>query len=166
MATFESNRPGKSSPLETVRAVLDDYELQPQEFEGGSGYIMALADDLYEGAVAHVLEDQDQFVFYIEFGVEVPPERRAEVAEFLTRANNGILIGNFEMDYDDGRVLYRSSVDYDGTELSPELVQNVIIAAQNGADAFGSYMVEVAVGRMSAKDAVAAAEAAMDQEHE
>ena len=46
-----------------------------------------------------------------------PEEMRVPMAEFLTRANYGLRIGNFEMDFEDGEVRYKSSVDFEGIEL-------------------------------------------------
>jgi len=36
------------------------------------------------------------------------------VAELLTRANYGMLIGNFELDLDDGEIRYKTSIDMEG----------------------------------------------------
>ena len=45
---------------------------------------------------------------------EVPDERRLEVAEYLHRANYGLLLGSFEMDYDRGEVRYRTALLSEG----------------------------------------------------
>ena len=45
---------------------------------------------------------------------EVPDERRLEVAEYLHRANYGLLLGSFEMDYDQGEVRYRTALLSEG----------------------------------------------------
>ena len=44
----------------------------------------------------------------------IPDERRLEVAEFLHRANYGLLLGSFEMDYDRGEVRYRTALMTEG----------------------------------------------------
>ena len=41
---------------------------------------------------------------------EIPDRNRLEVAEYLHRANYGLLLGSFEMDYDDGDVRFRSAM--------------------------------------------------------
>lgn len=40
----------------------------------------------------------------------IPVAKRAAIAEFLTRANYGLAIGNFEMDFSDGEISYKTSV--------------------------------------------------------
>src|SRR5688500_12466181 len=49
----------------------------------------------------------------------VPQEKQREVMEYLTRANYGLSIGNFEMDLRDGEIRYKSSVDMADGELTP-----------------------------------------------
>ena len=46
--------------------------------------------------LAHVREAQSEFLFYSVCPFNVPDPRRATMAEFLTRANYGLALGNFE----------------------------------------------------------------------
>jgi hypothetical protein len=69
-------------------------------------------------------EAQHIFYFYSYFSINVPEEKQSKMAEFLTRANYGMRIGNFEMDYEDGEVRFRTSIDFEGQELSYFLVSN------------------------------------------
>ena len=50
------------------------------------------------------------------------------MAEYLTRANFGLNIGNFEMDFDDGEVRYKTSIDYTYQSLTSELIDPLIKA--------------------------------------
>lgn len=63
---------------------------------------------------AQAREDLGQVVFYSVAPVAVPAEKRLAIAEFITRANYGLVIGNFEMDFDDGELRYKSSIDLEG----------------------------------------------------
>lgn len=51
-----------------------------------------------------VVEEAALLAFYSVVPIPVPPARRGALAEFLTRANYGLSLGNFEMDFDDGEV--------------------------------------------------------------
>jgi len=42
---------------------------------------------------------------------KAPNARLAQVAEYLTRANYGLLVGNFELDLSDGEIRYKVSID-------------------------------------------------------
>jgi len=66
----------------------------------------------------HARERDAQLLVYSVMTEDVPAERRSAVAEFLTRVNYVMTIGNFEMDYDDGEVRYKTSVDVEGDRLS------------------------------------------------
>jgi len=71
--------------------------------------------------------DDDRFlVFYSFCPLEVPPQRRMAVAEFLMRANHQMRLGNFEMDFEDGEVRFKTSLDTDGADLTPAMVRNLI----------------------------------------
>lgn len=56
-------------------------------------------------------EHGNTLAFYVVLPEHVPAERRPAVAELITRFNHQILFGNFEMDYGDGEVRFRTSVD-------------------------------------------------------
>lgn len=64
---------------------------------------------------AHLREDQSLLFFYSVCPVNIPEDRRPAVAEYITRANYGLYVGNFEMDYTDGEVRYKSSIDVENT---------------------------------------------------
>jgi hypothetical protein len=77
---------------------------------------------------AQAREKEEQFVFYSVLPINVPESRMARMAEFLTRVNYGMVIGNFEMDYDDGEIRYKTSVDIEGAELSAALIRQIVYA--------------------------------------
>jgi hypothetical protein len=59
---------------------------------------------------AQVVEEQDLILLYSVCPFLVPEERRSEVSEFLTRANYGLAAGNFELDFADGEVRYKTAL--------------------------------------------------------
>lgn len=66
-------------------------------------------------------EERSQFAFYSVADFSVPEERIPAVAEYICRANFGLMIGNFELDFDDGQVRFKTSVDVEGAALEPLL---------------------------------------------
>lgn len=85
-------------------------------------------DDGSWACVAQVREPHQQFVFYSFLPVRVSEDRRPAMAEFITRANYGMIIGNFEMDYADGEVRYKTSIDVEGSELTFDLARYMVYA--------------------------------------
>jgi hypothetical protein len=77
---------------------------------------------------AQVREDVQQVIFYSISPVIVPPEKRTDVAEYIARANYGLILGNFEMDFDDGELRYKTSIDVEGAILTAELLRPLLIA--------------------------------------
>jgi len=55
-------------------------------------------------------------------GFNVPKGRRQAVAELITRANFGLLVGGWDMDMNDGEIRYRSSTPFDEGEVLPREV--------------------------------------------
>lgn len=51
---------------------------------------------------------EDSFVCFAALPVEVPALLRAQVGEYLHRANFGLPVGNFAFDYDDGSVHFKT----------------------------------------------------------
>ena len=74
---------------------------------------------------AQAVEEKDLVLLYSIAPRRVPPERRLEVSEFLTRANHGLADGNFELDFDDGEVRFKS-VLHVPSELDGLLVKRVV----------------------------------------
>ncbi len=77
---------------------------------------------------AQAREEQYRFVFYSVCAVNTPENRRSAMAEFLTRANYGMIIGNFELDFNDGEVRYKTSIDVEGDELTTALIKQMVYA--------------------------------------
>ncbi len=77
---------------------------------------------------AQAMDDQSRFLFYSVSPTNIPEEKRAAVAEYLTRANYGLIIGNFEMDYNDGEVRYKTSIDVEGDRLTLALIKQAVYA--------------------------------------
>lgn len=63
-------------------------------------------------------EKRNLVLFYCYFYTNAPPRKRQEMAEFISRVNLNLCNGNFEMDFFDGEVRYKTCLLYDGVPLS------------------------------------------------
>ncbi len=95
---------------------------------------------------AQAREEQEQFVFYSVYLVNVPPERMVAATEYITRANYGMIIGNFELDYSDGEVRYKTSIAVDSLGLRAELVRNMVYANVLVTDRYLSGLMRIIYG--------------------
>jgi hypothetical protein len=103
-------------------------------------------------------DEHAQLVVYSVFTEAIPPGRRLEVAEFLTRANYGLMIGNFEMDLDDGDVRYKTSVQFESTDIEPERIRDVLLPNVVVMDRYLPGLRAVAGSGLSAKAALSLVE--------
>jgi hypothetical protein len=66
--------------------------------------------------VGQAYEDRGAAAVYSVMPDRVPEERRTAVALLLARVNYGLILGNFEIDLDDGEVRFKASADFGGAE--------------------------------------------------
>jgi hypothetical protein len=114
-------------------------------FEGKNGQFTCYAQERTE---------QQQFVFYSVFPVRTPDNRLNEMAEFITRANYGMIIGNFELDYGDGEIRYKTSVDVEDVDLVDALIRHLIYANVLTMDKYFPGIMRVLYAGIAPADAV------------
>lgn len=76
---------------------------------------------------------EKKYVVYVDSAIGADPsdaDMMARMAEFVCRANNNLLNGNFELDFNDGEVKFKTFVDCSGLPApTGEIVRNSIITA-------------------------------------
>lgn len=75
---------------------------------------------------AKAINDKQQFVFYTLCPLTAPDNRKNAISEFITKVNYGMVIGNFEFDYSDGEIRYKTSIDVEGDRLSNPLIKQAV----------------------------------------
>ena len=75
---------------------------------------------------AYAREKSECALFYSACPVFAPESKRAQAAEYITRANQGLYLGNFELDYDDGEIRYKTCIDVEGHELVSPLIKQLV----------------------------------------
>ncbi len=103
-------------------------------------------------------EERQIFQFLSSFPVKVPENKRLLIAEFLTRVNYGISMGNFEMDFEDGNIRYKTSIDVEGDRLTPALVDNLVSMNVLMIDYYFPGIMKVIYGGVSPEEAIKAVE--------
>lgn len=107
---------------EEMIAIVTDFFSQ-DEWPFSEGEIPEIIHTTYQGdsgrwnCYARVREAAQQIVFYSICPIYVPDLKRLVMAEFLTRANYGLIMGNFEMDFNDGEIRYKTSIDVERIPL-------------------------------------------------
>lgn len=123
----------------------DDEPAVEGQFEGDHGEfrVVALADEL-----------EQRFAFYAVCPEVCPPESRAPMAELLTRVNYGMMIGNFELDLDDGEIRYKGSLDVEGVDLPLAMLRSLVFSCCTTLDLYRPAIQAVLEGRASPREAV------------
>lgn len=80
------------------------------------------------GCIARAREEYNQFVYYSLYPVPIPQERQLAMMVFLTLVNFGMIVGNFEMDVNDGEVRFKSSIDVGRAKLQNKYIRPVVVA--------------------------------------
>ena len=71
-------------------------------------------------------ETDDRITIYSQVPWETPEPGRMEMSELLTRINFGLPLGNFELDFSDGEVRFKTSIDLSGARLTTELFEGLL----------------------------------------
>jgi len=151
--------PERSPISEKAFGVLGEYlesdGWHPQYVEEGDFFRMGFRGRNGEfRIVARVRGDFDQLVIYVFAPIAAAEEQRGAVCEFITRANYGMRIGNFELDLSDGEIRYKSSLDFEGVGLAPIMIRNAIYPAAQTMDRYFPGLIAVVAGAKSPHDAV------------
>jgi hypothetical protein len=78
--------------------------------------------------VVAIASDEDDAVLILSlFPQKCPAHRRAPCAELLTRINFGMMMGCFEMDYDSGRIHFKTTLRFARGDLNAALLDNMVM---------------------------------------
>lgn len=95
--------------------------------------------DVYES------EDWQRVVVYSYYPVFIPENRRAALAESITRINYGMIFGNLDMDFTDGEVRVRTIVE-SGSELADTMIDRALASNLDTAGRFLAPILAIAFG--------------------
>jgi hypothetical protein len=107
--------------------------------------------------IAQVVEEENLFLFYSACPVEAPEDKRLAVAELLSRINFNLKVGDFEMDFADGHIRCRTSIDITGHTLGALLINQVVYTNVFTMNRFLPFIKAVVEGNLSPAAAAAAA---------
>jgi hypothetical protein len=99
-------------------------------------------------------QKESRCTIYSQAPWETPPDQRREMSELITRINFGLPLGNFEMDFTDGEVRFKTSIDVSGTRMSSELFDDLFEPNIATMDRYLPALEAVRDGRMEPKVAV------------
>lgn len=75
--------------------------------------------------------------------IKADTKNKVRMAEFLSRANDGLKDGNFEFDYDEGKIRYKSYIYVNGRDVEEDEILHSILVVASMWDVYGDGIVEV-----------------------
>ncbi len=85
-------------------------------------------DFLEWNVIVRVFNRTERVMIYSLFPEAVPPALRPRFCLLLTNINFGLLLGNFEMDLQDGELRFKTSMDVEGLELTSTAIRNLLFS--------------------------------------
>lgn len=79
---------------------------------------------------------------------------RPSIAEFIARANYGLRIGNFDLDYADGEARFKTSLDFEGEPLTYNFIKHAVYPAVQTMDNYLPGLMKVAFGAETPVEAI------------
>lgn len=141
---------------ESVLAFLQEDQWRYEEIPGESAIRLSFTgQNARYDCFGRVNEAHEVFVFYSIIPVRVPETQRLLVAELLARINYGLNIGNFELDMNDGEIRYKTSIDVEGGDLTPRMVETLIAVNISTTDRYFPSFADVMYAGVAPMEAVA-----------
>lgn len=141
--------------FDVVRSFLEDDGWHPHRL--GNRHVLHMqfsGKNGLQNCYMLVRTDLEQLLFYAVAPIKAPEEVRGAIAEFITRANYGLRIGNFEMDYSDGEIRYKSSLDFEDVQLQPPMVRATVYPAVQTLDRYMPGLMRVMFGGRTPVEAI------------
>ncbi len=104
--------------------------------------------------MAEIQEDLYRFVFFSICPVPVPTSKRKAMAELITRINHHLFLGNFELDFEDGEVRFKTSIVYESVELTVTMIDHIIKSNLMAMNKNIEMIASFALGRLPFKAAL------------
>lgn len=145
-----------SDLFESVLAHLEHDGVKFRRIGGHAAVEMAVGGDNGSYRMVIVVDGERAVVRFLTF-VEgkVPEHRRRDVMEFLTRANYGLLLGNFELDLSDGEVRFKAAHEAESGTLTYAQFQNNLYLSVALMDRYFPGLQRVIQGSSDAAAAIA-----------
>lgn len=134
----------------------DDWHFSFDEDLGIFRFDLSLKGKLKKVNYIVDIKDDEYLVYVISpIGAdENDPNMMANMAEFICRANYGLKMGNFEVDFDDGEIRFKVHVLCKGITPTAAMIKKSIYCPATMFDHYGSGIVDIIFNDVSGKTAV------------
>ncbi len=110
-----------TSLYQAVIACMDEADQKHHDDPANNLISMDIAGDDGNWRMFIEVTDEEELrrvVAYAQLPARMPVYNRLKVAELLTRINCRLIVGNFTLDFDDGEVMFKTSLDLADGQLT------------------------------------------------
>lgn len=137
----------KESVKKLIDSFFEEIEWKYKYDEEKSSYFFGVDMGNVIGNLKFVLILREHhYKVYAILNSKVEPDHIIKVAEYLHRANYGMNNGNFEIDYRDGEVRYKTYIDFQGVELSKGFIEESIFVPLIMFERYGKNLIKLMLG--------------------
>jgi hypothetical protein len=108
---------------------------------------------------ARAINEQGKFVFYSVCPVQAQDSSRLAISEFLARVNYGLILGNFELNFDSGEIRYKTSMDAANNPINSAALKQLVYTNVSMMDSYLPGIVAVIEKDLTPKEAISLVEA-------
>ena len=101
-----------------------------------------------------VKQERGTLIIYSVLPCNCPKESISEIALFLSRANYGLIIGNFEVDLNDGEIRYKTSAWIGNQYPGEDFIRHLMGFNISTMDKYLPGLMKVCFGNVSGKEAI------------
>lgn len=153
--------------INAVQNYLDAQEWKYSYNEEDNYFTMRMNLKTVDSCAVYIqMRDDDAVTVYSVFPVKVSEEHRGAVAEFIARANYGLIHGNFELDYRDGEIRYKVTTACGDIDLEESPMDRTVNTGFCMLDRYGEGILSVLYGNVSPAEAIEKIEGGDDEDDE
>ncbi|MDB9445873.1 YbjN domain-containing protein [Anabaenopsis sp. FSS-46] len=105
--------------------------------------------------IVKCIDEDQQFVVYSVCGNKPTEDKYTVMQEFLTRANFGLRIGNFELDLQDGEIRFKTSIQFAGEVQAELMIEQCLLINIMTMDRYLPGILQVIFTDISPEQAIA-----------
>lgn len=136
----------------------DDWHYEFNEESGIFKFGLTLDSKISNVTIYCSIKDQG-YSFLISLPLNATKDVRRAVSEFLTRVNFGIYVGNFEMDFSDGEIRFKSSVPCADNIPTHDQIEQSLFYGISTVKRYANGLLSVMLGLADAEKAYELSEA-------
>lgn len=150
--------------IELIENIFKEMEWKYDYREDNNVFISGVnSNEMMGNLKMFIFMEENSCNVYWVFGHNVEKSYLPTVSEFLHRANFGLKDGNFEMDYDDGEIKYKTFVNFLNSDVSKEVLQRTMFIGVQMFKQYAKGLLKVMLGDEKVKECIEMCEGEEEQ---